>query len=720
VRTGPSNTQDLLACRLRLNNDLVITPQEHGGILYYHIESPHQGKFFRVGYAEYVLISLLDGNTTLAQAVTASVRVLGAAALPQKKALEVASWLLQNSLAQPSDSIPTDPLNQNRTEQKANLLRRLNPFWMKWKVGNPDRLLASILPACGWLFSRWAVTCGVLIICAGLAVILTNWDGFVSSSHMIFAPHNWLSLGIAWIVLKLVHELAHALSCKRYGGEVRETGLIFILFAPAAYVDVTSCWRFPSKWQRIHVAAAGMYAELVIAGLAALIWQQSDATILRHGLFNIVLMASVSTLLFNANPLMRFDGYYLLADWLEIPNLSTEGSAAVQRKAKRLFWGVPDTERVQVGWRGNVIRTYGLAATCWRVVVSTSLIIASIWLWHGAGVLLGFLGVVAWFGVPLHKLLRECFRQYYEAPQVLIRSSVVTVALLSLLAAVLAWVPWPGTVTAPAIVEYTDLSIVRCGAAGFVKNVLVHDGQQVAAGELLAELRNDELAVELRDLELEAAQAELLHRSALNERDAGRVQIALRNQQAIAERLQELRDIHAHLRIHAPVAGRVVARNLKNLIDTYVSEGSELLAIGDERWKELRLSISHDEVANIQSLVGQPVRFRLNVGGLHQGTLTRIELRASRQLPHPAFSATVGGPLVVQENSEPTRSKAPQLVAPRFPAVVTITPAVGDMLACGDRGYALLGRYHESLGTHLWRRMTLWFERLGAESLRSP
>ena len=581
-------------------------------------------------------------------------------------------------------------------------------------MGNPDRLLARILPACGWLFSRWAVACGVLIICAGLAVILTNWDRFVSSSHMIFAPDNWLSLGIAWIVLKLVHELAHALSCKRHGGEVRETGLIFILFAPAAYVDVTSCWRFPSKWQRIHVAAAGMYAELVIAGLAALIWQQSDSTIVRHGLFNIILMASVSTLLFNANPLMRFDGYYLLADLVGDPQLvgrgfrgrPANGQTAVLGHAghgtcsSRLA-GQRDPN-VRAGCHLLEARRFRVADHRFGLVVARSR--SRPWL-HGCGRVVRR---------ALHKLLRECYRQYHEAPQVLIRSSVVATALLSLLAAVLAWMPWPGTVTAPAIVEYTDLSIVRCGAAGFVEKILVHDGQQVAAGELLAELRNDELDLELRDLELEAAQAELLHRMALNERDAGRVQIALRNQQAIAERLQELRDKHAHLRVHAPVAGRVVARNLKNLVDTYVSEGTELLAIGDERWKELRLSISHDEVADIQSLVGQQVRFRLDVGGLHQGTLTRIEPRASRQLPHPALSATVGGPLAVEENAESSTSKAPQLVAPRFPAVVTITPAVGDILACGDRGYALLGRYHESVGTHLWRRMTLWFDRLGA------
>ncbi len=713
MRPNESNTQELIACRIRLADDLVVTPQEHGGTLYYHVELPQEGKFFRVGYPEYVLISLLNGESTLAQALTASVRVLGAQALAQKKALEVASWLLENSLAHLPESTSANPGGRRESAQKGALLRRLNPFWMKLRLGHPDRLLTRILPACGWVFSRWAVACGLALIGIALIVALTNRDRFAASAHVIFAPANWLSMGLAWIALKLIHELAHAVSCKRHGGEVRETGLVFILFAPAAYVDVTSCWRFPSKWQRIHVAAAGMYVELVVAALAVVLWQQTDSPVMRHALFNVILMASLSTLLFNANPLMRFDGYYLLADLLEIPNLSIEGTNAMRRMGRRLFWGIPVTDRVHIGWRGAVIGLYGAAASCWRLVVSGSLVAASMWLWHGAGLFLGLLGILAWFGQPLWNLLKECHRQYYESPLMLLRAASVAATVATAAAVALAWVPWPGEVTAPAIVEYTDLSIVRSGTAGFVAHVHVRDGQQVAAGDLLAELRNDELELELRDLELQAAQAELLHRTALNERDAGRAQIVLRNQQALAERLQELREKHAHLRVHAPVPGRVVARHLKHLTDTYVSEGTELLAIGDERWKELRLSIAHDEVADILPLVGEQVRFRLDVGGLHLGTLTRIEPRASRQLPHPSLSATVGGPLAVQESTEPTARKDPQLVAPRFPAVVAITPAVGDVLACGDRGYALLGRYHESIGTHIWRRATLWFDRLG-------
>ena len=120
------------------------------------------------------MISLLDGRTTLAQALTASVRVLGARALTQKKALEVANWLLENSLAHFPDAGPAQHVNRDSSGKHFSLLRRLNPFWMKLTLGNPDRLLTRILPVCGWLFTSWAVTCGLMLICGGLMVVMTE------------------------------------------------------------------------------------------------------------------------------------------------------------------------------------------------------------------------------------------------------------------------------------------------------------------------------------------------------------------------------------------------------------------------------------------------------------------------------------------------------------------------------------------------------------------
>ena len=373
------STCDLLTCRLRLSDELVFAPQEHAGATCYHIEVPSQGQFFRVGYPEYVLLSLLDGRTTLAQALTLSVRALGAKALSQTQALEVAVWLMENGLARLAhDTQAGQRSSEPSPRGAAGVLRHLNPFWLRLPVLHPDRLLTWLVPLVGWLFSPLLTVVGVLLIGAGVVVAATDWERFIASSHLIFSPGNWLSMGLAWMGLKAVHELAHALACKRYGGHVREAGLVLILFAPAAFVDVTTSWRFPSKWQRIHVAAAGMYVELVLAALAVMAWSRVDSVLLRHLLFNVILMASFSTLVFNANPLMRFDGYYILADLLEIPNLASESARFVQYLGARVFFGrAAPSRELRGGPRLGGARLRGrclvLASDCLRLAAGRRL-----------------------------------------------------------------------------------------------------------------------------------------------------------------------------------------------------------------------------------------------------------------------------------------------------------------------------------------------------------
>ena len=559
----------------------------------------------------------------------------------------MAVWLLENDLAQIADESDTARRAQETSAGKTSeILQHLNPFWLRIPLLNPDRVLTWLLPMCGWLFSRSLSVFGLILIGVGIGAIGTYWDTFLASSHLIFSPHNWLSMLIVWILLKIVHEMGHALVCKRYGGEVREMGLVFILFAPAAYVDVTSSWRFSSKWQRIHVAASGMYIELALAAVAAIAWSQTDSLVIRHWLFNVILMASLSTVLFNANPLMRFDGYYLLADLLEIPNLSTEGARFVQQLGSRLFLGTRSTSPERLGSRGWWIRGYGLAAWAWRLVVCASLLAASSLLFHGAGILLGVAGLLCWFGKPCVRILGGLYRHFHEMPLLVVRAGLVTAGFAAILWVSLAWMPWPTSITAPAIVEYTDLSIVRSRVDGFVEKIHVRDGQHVEAGELLLELNNDQLQMELRQLESSVSQAASLHRSALNEHDAAQAQVALSNQQALLERLAEIRQQCDHLRVLAPVDGRVVARNLRNLIGTYVNEGDELMAVGDERRKELLISVAQEQADEVLPRLGQITHFRLGNCGIYEGTLLRVEPRASRDVaPSGVERLWLAGPL---------------------------------------------------------------------------
>ncbi|MCA9174684.1 MAG: hypothetical protein KDB14_09365, partial [Planctomycetales bacterium] len=382
-------TRELTTSRLRLCSDVVVAPRTRGEEIYYHIESRSQGTFFRVGYAEYVFLSLLDGRHSVAQATTLAVRTLGAKALSQRQAVQTADWALRQRLVQPAG------IGEGLAEPEkpgTSRWQKYNPFWLKLPLGSPDRLLSALTPLVGWLFSPIATLLGCAFMLWGAMTLLSHSAEFGASAATVLAPNNWLWLAAAWVVLKLVHELGHGLACKWHGGEVRDVGVIFVLFAPLAYVDVTSCWRFPNRWQRIHVAAAGMYVELLLASLAAILWTQTDSVATRHLLHNVVIMASLSTLLFNANPLMRFDGYYILSDLLGAPNLAEEGSRAVSGGAAWLFFGKPLSSPRQLGARPWLIRIYGLLSLGWRVLVCASLLAAAAVLWHGAGLLLAAAG----------------------------------------------------------------------------------------------------------------------------------------------------------------------------------------------------------------------------------------------------------------------------------------------------------------------------------------
>lgn len=304
-------------------------------------------------------------------------------------------------------------------------------------------------------------------------------------------------------MLKLVHEIAHGLTCQRYGGGVHETGIIFAFFAPLAYVDVTSSWGFSSRWHRIHTAAAGMYVELLLASVAVFTWSQMESQILSHLLYNVIVMASLSTILFNANPLMRFDGYYILSDLLNIPNLYSRSSEAVQQLFGRLLLGLRNTSPAVTGPHLWTLRIYGVAATFWRLLICATLMIAASVFFHGAGIFLAIAGLVAWFGVPAWKAIQSASRLMESNPTRLLRGGIVAILFLAVTCGILFGLPAPFASTAPGTVELHEGCRIRSSVDGFVTSVLVQDGQIVNEGDLLMTLRNDELSTQLKDIEIQ-------------------------------------------------------------------------------------------------------------------------------------------------------------------------------------------------------------------------
>lgn len=708
------STVELSRTRLKLRDDLLFVPQQYNGTAYYHIEVKTSSAYFRIGYPEYVFVSLLDGRTSFSEALAIASQNLRDNALSQNQAMEVYSWLLDSELGSFADEATAASGasgNVRTVARPVALWKKLNPLWLKIPLGRPEGLLRTLYPGFGWMFSAQAALPAIVLMIVAVLMLASHWTQFTAASATVFSRDNWLWLLGAWVALKVIHELGHGLVCLRYGGSIRETGLIFAVFAPLAYVDASASWAFRSRWQRIHTAIAGVYVELVIAAVSAVAWTQCDSAIVRHLLQNVIIMASVSTLLFNLNPLMRFDGYYVLSDLLQIPNLSSQSNAALQSLMHRILLGGSAGRPSAIGMQRWILLTYGASAFCWRFLIVLTLLIAASVLFHGAGIVLAAVGVVLWFGRPIWGMCVGVIRLRQQHPERLLRASMISLVFIAVLTLGLMGLPAPLMSTAPGIVDFTDGQIVRAVTAGFVDAVHVENGQEVVAGDVLISLRNDEVTNRFVDLRQQVDQEELRLKTASSGHDSGAISIAQGNLTSLTKQLAECQKQLNGLQLRASRAGRVIGRDLKSLHATYAEAGVELLTIGLENEKEVRLSIDQKNLPASIALVGQSLRIRVGTHPAMNGTLLQVNPRANRSIPHPALAAVNGGPLPVVEPDAEEKSSSGErlrLTEHRFTAIVQLPPDDAAILNCGERGVASLGLYRGSVGTYLWRSVHDW------------
>ena len=705
-------SSELKRCRVQLKDELVFAPQSFGDVTYYHIEIPSSSKFFKIGYAEYIFISLLDGETSFAHALAISSQSLGSDALSEQQATEVLFWLLENGLAVTTDASVAP---QTEDEKKQGIWKNLNPFWMKIPLGKPDRLLDHANGLLGWIFHPTAILISLLAMGLAVVSLITQWDRFAVSAGALFSTSNWIWMLITWVVLKIVHEFAHAIVCKRLGGTVKQTGIIFILFAPLAYVDVTSSWRFQSRWRRIAVAVAGMYVELLIAAICLFFWTYTRNELVAYHLVNVVMMASISTLLFNANPLMRFDGYFVLADFWGIPNLYQEGGKAVTKSINWIFYGQHETaKRCEVHRLPRLIRVYGFACAIWKVLVFAGLFVAASVMFGGWGILLCLLGAISSVILPLARMFKDMAVRLKQRPESILRAAMVWAALLMLGASLWWFVPNSFSARNPCVVDFRDSAKIRAHSAGFVAEIFVEQGQTVETGQPLLRMENRELKTEVAQLQAILKQREVEERIAKNSNDPSAAQVARENRYATVKMLQEKESEYDRLWVRAPIEGTVVARGLDDLKGSYFGRGDFLLSVADETDKEIVISVSSDNLTSVTELVGESIPVELGSRKKIMATISRVDPLASVELREPKLASPNGGSLAVKPVSSERQSENRrfELLKPRFHVVANISPENARHLFCGERGMAMLASSAPTLGKWAYSSAENWINQM--------
>jgi putative peptide zinc metalloprotease protein len=457
-----------------------------------------------------------------------------------------------------------------------------------------------------------------------------------------------------------------------------------------------------------------MYAEFLVASAAALVWARTDNPLISQFCHNLITMASLTTLLFNGNFLMRFDGYYIISDVLEIQNLYTSGQRYVRYLVRRYLLGLADSSPIEQARNRWLVQCYGLASLWWRISFCLGILLTAATLFHGAGIILSCLVAVAWIGAPSVRFLQYLWMgQENEQPQRWRFFGIVGGATAAL--AFLLGLPWPGQVVAIGVVDYEPLEIVRAASPGFLRTMHVRSGQIVRAGQPLAILENTAAESELADLQIAIEQSEVRSRMLQGNQDYAHAQVEEKNRESMRRQHIELEEKVAGLSLRAPINGRVVGRELETLTGQFLESGATVLALGREDQKSIRVSISQQDADFFLRQVGKPPRVRIR-GRLRQvrgAQLTKVDPRASRNLPYAALAAPCGGPLAVvpRSDSEGVTESAYELVEPHFQATVTLPEEEAVELRAGQLARIGLAAADESIGAHLATILRRWMRR---------
>lgn len=625
--------------RPRLRSTVHVHRQHFRGEMWHVLQDPASNQFFRLSDAAYQFVALLDGRRTVADAWAVCNEHLGDSAPTQGEAIQLLGQLHTSNLLHAELSPDTESLFRRYRKRVTREVQGylMNLLFIRIPLLDPDVFLDRWVGMLGRAFSRTGLVVWAALMCVGLYSLAGRGADLVNRASGILNPDNLPLLYLGLVLVKVLHEFSHAFACKKFGraagtgGEVHVMGIMFLVFTPLPYIDASSAWAFRRKWHRVLVGTSGMMAELAVAAGAAVVWSRTAPGHPLNALaYNMMFIAGVSTILFNGNPLLRYDGYYILSDLLEIPNLAQRSKGYVYYLIRRYAWGVrrARTTAHTKGERGW-LAFYAVASTLYRVFICVAILMFIAKRLFFVGVILAVLAVFTWVLVPLGK-----FIHYLGTSGELERTRPR--AVWSTLAVAVAIIVCFGLVQAPdryrfeGVVEPVGLAFVHAGADGFVEKIVTPSGEHVEQGDVLLVATSPDLETRAAQLRLELRRLEVKKHLVQSEDDPAGVQIVSEEIAAIREQLQHAEDDLAALTLRATQAGQWIAPDVEYLRGAYLHRGQKV-----------------GRIASVDDLIIRAVSGQDSAGPFHDqitakrnDRVRRVELRVKGR-PDLAFTGRI-------------------------------------------------------------------------------
>jgi putative peptide zinc metalloprotease protein len=689
--------------RPKLREQASISRHRYRGSSWYVVHDPTTGRAHRLSTASYMIVGGMDGTRTVDQLWHEAAFRLGQEAPSQDELIQLLAQLhsadlLQTEMTPDSVELLERAAKMDRARWMGNIL---NPLAIRLRFWHPDKFLERSLPLVGWLIGWRGGVLWMIVVLPAIVLCAQHWQELSeNASDRILAGDNILIMSVSFLALKALHELGHGYAVKAFGGTVHEIGIMFLVFAPMPYVDASAASEFRSKWQRAFVGAAGMIVELFIAALALYVWLAVEQGLVRAFAYNVMVVAGISTVIFNGNPLLRYDGYYILSDLLEIPNLA--------QRATR-YWGhlvysyVFRTEGLPefVATPGERIwlLLYAPASFLYRIMVifAIAVFVASEYLAVGVAIALWgiFTGVVLPIGKALWHVFTSPRLQQNRTRAVMTTSSLVLFASIALF-----WIPAPLYTTTEGVVWLPESANVRAGTDGFVRRLLVEPGGVVSFGEALIESEEPTLNAELEYLR--AGVAELESRLA-SERFTDRAKFEITT--------IELDNARAELAIKTKRAERLVARSAgegtfavikpQDLPGRFVREGQQIGYVLPPGSRIVRATIPQDDIDLVRDrLRSTTIKLTERLDETVPARIIRAVPAGREDLPSKALGGTGGGALPV----DPRDQQGTKTLQRVFQVDIELPLNLASAAAFGSRAYVRFDYHWEPIGQQIWRR----------------
>jgi len=641
--------------KISLRSTVNIRRQFYRGKKWYVVHDPFNNRFFRISPEAYEFVARLRPDMTVDQVWDECVKRNPDDAPGQDEVIQILAQLYSSNLLYhelpPDCTRLFDRYRKNRQRELKS--RLLNIMFLRLPLFDPEHILKKIGPLISLLISPagamvWLIT----VILAG-KVVIDNFDGLAAQTQGILAPGNLIYLYAGLVLIKILHEFGHAFSCKRYGGEVHTMGVMLMVFTPVPYMDATSSWSFQSRWQRALVGASGMIFEVLAASVAVFIWAYTGPGVIHSIAFNMMVVASLSTLLFNANPLLRYDGYYILSDLIDIPNLHTRSLSQLKHLAERHLFGYKESySPAQTNKEASWLTCFGLLSWTYRIFIFAAIILFVADRFLLLGLIMAFVCVTSWVLLPLFRFFVYLLTSAH-LERTRRRAIAVTTGSLVAVLLFLSIIPFPNRFRAPGVLEATEYIHVINDSEGYVNKILLPSGSDVATGTPLMELSNNELGFKMAAAKAQLHETLTLQMRAIQE--ASSELYAINNRlQTINRKLENLEEQKNSLIVRARQDGKWIAPGIRDMKGQWLERGSELGMIVNNESFRFSAVVSQEDASRLfdGNIRTAEVRLKGQAGETIEASDYNFIPFKRDTLPSAALGWSAGGQVPVMDNDE--------------------------------------------------------------------